>query len=267
MDRRTTDARRIDLGPIGLDPLAIDDVMERVKRSVIHRVPLHIVTANMQFFGTAARDAAFASLVRGAGLVVGDGVPLIWLSRLRGNPIPHRITGHDVVDACASVAAANGFSIGLLGGSPRAASIAADILRTRHPGLRIAGIFDGRFTPEGLAEPDGEEERLRAEMEQMRPDILFVALGCPKQEQWIARHLTTAGVPVCVGVGSVLDVLAGQRKRAPGWMQRLGLEWSFRFAQEPSRLWRRYFAQDLPMLAGAAVAVTSRRLRERLARQ
>lgn len=259
-------SERVDLGPIGLDSLAIDDVMERVHQAVTQRAPLHIVTANMQFLGLAARDPAFALLVQRAGLVVGDGVPLVWLSRLRGNPIPQRITGHDIVEACSTVAAAYGFRVGLLGGTGDAAYVAADVLRRDYPGIEIAGIFNGRFDACGLATTPSEEERLAGEMRAARPDILFVALGCPKQEHWIAQHIEHIGVPVCVGVGSVLDVLAGQRKRAPAWMQRLGLEWLFRFSQEPSRLWRRYFAQDLPMLAGAAVTITSERLRERLAR-
>ena len=263
----TTTHPRIDLGPIGLDPVAIDDVMERVHRAVVRRAPLHIVTANMQFLGLAAHDPAFASLVQRAGLVVGDGVPLMWLSRLSGTPIPQRITGHDVTEACSAVAAAHGFRIGLLGGSAAAAPMASQVLRTNHPGLQVVGTFNGTFDSAGFATTQADEDRLRAEIAECKPDILFVALGCPKQERWIANHIATMDVPVCVGVGSVLDVLAGQRRRAPLWMQRVGLEWSYRFLQEPTRLWRRYFAQDLPMLVGTALSVTSQRLRHRLARQ
>ena len=119
---------------------------------------------------------------------------------------------------------------------------AACVLRARHPGVRVAGTY---APPVGPFTPDEDETMVRV-IQEMQPDMLFVAFGVPKQDQWIRRHLDRLGVPVCMGVGGAFDMLAGRVKRAPLWMQHCGLEWLYRVAQEPRRLWRRYLVHDLP---------------------
>jgi N-acetylglucosaminyldiphosphoundecaprenol N-acetyl-beta-D-mannosaminyltransferase len=143
---------------------------------------------------------------------------------------------------CAGLAAAKGYSIFLLGAGPGVAEEAACVLRTRHPGVRVVGTYAPPMRP---LTSDEDESMVRL-IQEMQPDMLFVAFGAPKQDQWIRTHLDRLGAPVCMGVGGAFDMLAGRVKRAPMWMQHWGLEWLYRVTQEPARLWQRYFVHDLP---------------------
>lgn len=248
--------RRVHIGHLYLDRVALPDLLERVSRAIEDRTPCHIVTVNLQFLRIAAREPDFAHIVNKAQLVVADGKPLVWLSRLMGSAIPQRITGHDLLQSCASLASQRGYSIFFLGASPKVAEKAADVLCAQYPRLKIAGVYQGRFDRDGCGVSEADELGALTAIQRCRPDFLFVALGCPKQEFWIYRHLQDIETPVCVGIGGVLDVLAGKLKRAPEWMQSAGLEWSYRLIQEPNRLWRRYILQDCPTamrLAGFAL--------------
>jgi N-acetylglucosaminyldiphosphoundecaprenol N-acetyl-beta-D-mannosaminyltransferase len=151
----------------------------------------------------------------------------------------------ELVDECCALAVETETSIFLLGAAPGVAVVAADRLRERFPRLRIVGVYAPPFEP--LSE--AENERILQTIDAARPDFLFVALGAPLQDQWIRQNRDRLDVPVCMGVGCVLDVLAGVVSRAPSWMQRAGLEWLFRLLQEPGRLWRRYIVDDVPALA------------------
>ncbi|MEX2598242.1 MAG: WecB/TagA/CpsF family glycosyltransferase, partial [Dehalococcoidia bacterium] len=203
--------------------------------------------------GTARRDPGFAQVVRDAGLVVADGMPVRWLSLIQHSRAGERITGHDLLHACADLAVRRGYTVGFLGSAPGVAECAVDVLAARHPGLKVAGIFRGDFHSDGTPVDLAAADAMIASIRQARPDMLFVALGCPKQEMWSARHQRLAGVPVTVGIGGVLDVLAGRFKRAPHWVQRAGMEWAYRLSQDPKRLWKRYLLQDIPTLTLSAL--------------
>jgi N-acetylglucosaminyldiphosphoundecaprenol N-acetyl-beta-D-mannosaminyltransferase len=193
----------------------------------------------------ARRDPGFRETLNGADLAVGDGMPLVWVSRMGDDPLPQRLTGVKLVDECCALAVETETSIFLLGAAPGVAVVAADRLRERFPRLRIVGVYAPPFEP--LSE--AENERILQTIDAARPNFLFVALGAPLQDQWIRQNRDRLAVPVCMGVGCVLDVLAGVVSRAPSWMQRAGLEWLFRLLQEPGRLWRRYIVHDVPALA------------------
>ena len=130
-----------------------------------------------------------------------------------------------------------------------------------HPGLTVAGTFQGTFTESGYARTVEEEREVVAEIRRARPDFLFVALGCPKQDFWISNHLHEIEVPVCISVGGVPDVLSGRLNRPPAWVQNAGLEWTFRLFQEPSRLWKRYLLGDIPNLVTLGAETLLNRLR------
>jgi N-acetylglucosaminyldiphosphoundecaprenol N-acetyl-beta-D-mannosaminyltransferase len=151
------------------------------------------------------------------------------------------VAGVDLVAECARLAAQEGFRLFLLGGGAGVAERAAAVLQARYPNLILAGTY----APAGTSPAEDAEtiERVRA----AAPDILLVAFGAPRQDYWIRRHLQRLGVPVCIGVGGSFDMLSGRIRRAPGWMQRSGLEWLYRFRREPGRLWKRYFVHDLPV--------------------
>ncbi|MBI4202806.1 MAG: WecB/TagA/CpsF family glycosyltransferase [Chloroflexi bacterium] len=220
-----------------------------------------MVTANLQFLSLARKNAEFAGIVNRAETVVADGMPLLWLSRLMGTPIPQRITGHDMLHLCAQLAVREGYSMAFLGGAPGVGDRAAQRLQALYPGLHFAGAFQGNFTSEGYGVQRQDEEELVERVHAKRPDFLLVALGCPKQEFWISRHIQAVGATVCIGVGSVLDVLAGRTRRPPPWMQRAGLEWSYRLLREPRRMWRRYLLGDMPTLLGLAPKALAQRRR------
>lgn len=202
--------------------------------------PRQVVTANVDFLVQAQGDAELRGILRDADLVLCDGMPLVWASRLRGQPLPGRVAGADLVPALLRRAEERGQRVFLLGAGPGVAAAAAARIRARHPRLRDLGHAS---PPAGTLEELGAPGLL-ARIRAARPDLLLVAFGCPKQEKWIARHRESLGVPVSIGVGATLDFLAGRVRRAPAWVGRCGLEWCFRLAQEPRRLAGRY-ARDL----------------------
>jgi N-acetylglucosaminyldiphosphoundecaprenol N-acetyl-beta-D-mannosaminyltransferase len=171
-------------------------------------------------------------------------MPLVWVSRLKGQAIPERVTGNALVAECCQRAAEMGSSVFLLGAAEGVGAAAATALRERFPGLRIAGVYSPPFGPLTRKEND----RIIRLINAARPSFLFVALGAPRQDLWIAQNRQHLDVPVAMGVGCVLDLLAGNVRRAPQWMQGVGLEWAYRMLQEPQRLWRRYIMDDIPML-------------------
>jgi len=171
-----------------------------------------------------------------AHLVLCDGTPVLWASRLLGNPLPERVAGSDLVPLLIQATARKKYRLFLLGASEDSASRAVAKLHAQFPELIIAGHYSPPFNK--LLEMDHEEIKRR--ISEAKPDLLLVSFGCPKQEKWISMHYRALGVPVAAGVGATIDFLAGQVKRAPAWMQRSGTEWIFRVAQEPRRLFRRY---------------------------
>lgn len=230
---------------VGIDRVTLPEAAARLEALVTAGGSHQVVTVNLDFLRLAQRDAEFRRVLNAAALAVADGAPLVWASRLAGTPLPARVTGVELVEQAAGLAARRGWSIYLLGAAPGVAAEAAAALRRRHAGLRIAGAYAPPFGPLGA----DEEQRIVGQIAAARPAFLFVAFGAPRQDLWIDRHLHELGVPVCMGVGGTFDLLGGRLARAPGWMQRVGLEWLYRLQQEPRRLWRRYLLNDLPFFA------------------
>lgn len=236
---------RVDLGGVLIDRVDLHSAVDRIRGFLQSGRTNQIVTVNLDFVAISRREPAFRDTLNGADLAVADGMPLVWVSKLGEEPLAQRLTGVELVDECCQVAVETGTSVFLLGAAPGVADEAADRLRERFPGLRISGVYAPPFGP-----LTGEEnERILQTIDAARPDFLFVALGAPQQDMWIRANRERLDVPVCMGVGCVLDLLAGVVSRAPGWMQHSGLEWLFRLLQEPSRLWRRYIVDDVPVLA------------------
>jgi len=223
--------------------------LHRIADMVASRRPHYVVTANVDFVVQARRDVELRRILWEADLVLCDGAPLVWASRLLGHPLPGRVAGADLVPRLIQQAAQKGHRIFFLGGAPGIAAAAARRLLAQFPTLDIAGYDSPPFRP--LLEMDHEAiaSRIRA----AKPDLLFVSFGCPKAEKWIAMHYRFLGVPVVMGVGATIDFLAGHVKRAPLWMRRGGAEWIYRLVQEPRRLFRRY-ATDLCQFAPAMAA-------------
>ncbi|MEW5763105.1 MAG: WecB/TagA/CpsF family glycosyltransferase [Bacillota bacterium] len=235
--------RRITLLGAPVDAVTLEEAVERVAALVRAGGAHQVLTLNPEYVYRALREPVLLEIAHSASLVTADGIGIVWAARVLGEPLPERVTGIDLVLALAARAPREKWRVFLLGARPGVAQQAAANLAARFPGLDVAGTHHGYFTSR---EETGVLARIRA----ARPDILFVGLGAPKQEMWIARHLRALGVPVAVGVGGSFDVLAGRVKRAPAFLRRLHLEWLGRLLYEPRR-WRRMLV--LPKFAGVVL--------------
>jgi N-acetylglucosaminyldiphosphoundecaprenol N-acetyl-beta-D-mannosaminyltransferase len=234
---------------IPFDNITTSEALNQIDEMVASRKPHYLATANVDFLVQAREDVELRRILFDADLVLCDGTPLLWVSRLLGNPLPERVAGADVVPRLIQLAAEKKYRLFLLGATPDSVSRAAENLRAAHPGLIIAGYYSPPFNK--LIEMDHEEIKQR--LVAAKPDLLLVSLGCPKQEKWIAMHYRALGVPVSAGVGATIDFLAGKVSRAPIWMRNSGLEWVYRLIQEPRRLFRRYI-KDLWIFSWSILA-------------
>lgn len=220
--------------------VTLDEAITRIEQMIATRQPHQLVTANVDFLVQALHDPELHRIFLDAHLVLCDGAPLVWASRLFGRGLPERVAGADLAPLLFRRAEQRGYRIFFLGGAPAVAAQAVANLHAKYPALNVAGFFSPPFSELLAMDHDEINQRIK----QAHPDILLVSFGCPKAEKWIAMNYRSLGVPVVMGVGATIDFLAGNLKRAPGWMQRSGAEWIFRLLQEPKRLWRRY-ARDL----------------------
>jgi len=206
------------------------------------------------------RAPALAAVLRRAELVVADGMPLVWLSRLLGTPLPERVAGSDLVPMIAERAAREHRKLYFLGGTEENTRRAAEVLRAKYPGLEIAGV-DTPFVK--LDAPDAAEldREICRRINDSGASILLVGFGNPKQELWLERNRRGLDCGIAIGVGGTFNFLAGAVKRAPEWMRRSGTEWIYRIIQEPGRLWKRYFIGLLQfnIMALRALATRPRR--------
>lgn len=246
---------RIELGKVLVDQVDLRTAVERIRGFLEDGRPHQIATVNLDFLRLAQSDPVFLETINQAGLAVADGMPLVWLSRLKGEPLTERVAGVELVEACCGLAAEVGAGVFLLGGGGGIAETAGRALEQRFPGLRVVGAYSPP-----LGEFSHAVDRAIVHMiNQAAPAFLFVALGAPRQDLWIRRHLNELNVSVAIGVGCVLDLHAGVVTRAPYWMRAAGLEWAFRLAHEPRRLWRRYVLNDMPLMARLLVSAAGER--------
>lgn len=218
---------------LGIDVhrLTLQQALEKIIEFIEQGRPRIVVTANPEIIMRAQIDGEFARILAEAALVTGDGTGVVWASRRLGNPLPERVTGIELLNCLLPIAAQKQYRIYLLGAAPGVAERAARRMENAVSGLTIVGTHHGYLNPE-------LEDRVVADIKEKRPHLLFVAMGAPRQEKWIASHLDELGVPVSIGVGGSLDVWAGEVDRAPVWMQKHGLEWLYRIWRQPARLKR-----------------------------
>ena len=251
-------ARRVLVAGLGFDRLTERQVINQVLGALSQGRGGWIATPNIDICQAAQRDLGLARLLRTASLVVPDGMPLLWAARLRGEQLPERVTGSSLIFTLSAAAARAGRSVYLLGGPPGVPERAADRLRQRYPDLIVAGCY---APPWGFERSGEGVQAVRRRLVAARPDIVFVGLGCPKQERLIAAvgpHLPTAWY---LGCGAAIPLAAGTVRRAPRWMQQAGLEWLFRLLSEPRRLFHRYVVADLPFAVRLLAASATERLR------
>lgn len=211
---------------------AVTRVEEQIRSGNTHQ----IATANLDFARNSLKDPYLQRVICDCSMVLPDGAPMLWASSLFGAPLKQRVTGVDLIPELARLSAERGYRIFLLGSSEKSSRMASEVLTSRYPGVQIV-----RHCPDVAPLHAMDNEDLLRRIAIAEPDILLVAFGNPKQEMWIHRHRDRLTVPVSIGIGGALDMIAGSLKRAPKWVQRLNLEWAYRMLQEPKRLFPRYF--------------------------
>lgn len=236
---------QIELFGIRFDNFDFQDLAAYLEKTVAAGAPTYLLTCNVDHVMVVQRDALFRQIYREAHAVVADGMPIVWTSKLAGTPLKQRVAGSDLLTELGLWLEARRFRLFFLGAAEGVAEEAKRRLLEQFPALSIVGCYS---PPYGFENMPGENDKIVAMIRAARPDILLVGAGAPKQEKWIYRHYRDCGVPVSIGVGATFDFLAGKIRRAPGWMQRSGLEWVWRLMQEPGRLWRRYLLQDAKFL-------------------
>ena len=230
-----TAAERVTLFGVPVDNLTLAETVDRVEE-MIRLGPTHQhVVVNVDKIVKLQKDLALREAILGCDLINADGQPVVWASRLLGRPLKERVTGIDLFGALIVRCAACKFRPYLLGARQEVVEKVAELLK---PQLQLAGYRNGYWS-------DTEEADVVAEVRRARPDILFVAMGSPKKELFLNRWKDELQVPFVMGVGGTFDVVAGQVRRAPQWMQRAALEWLYRLGQEPRRMWRRYLVEDM----------------------
>jgi N-acetylglucosaminyldiphosphoundecaprenol N-acetyl-beta-D-mannosaminyltransferase len=237
-----------------VDATSYDDASGRILEWARSRESRYVCVASVNNVMVARQDPAFLRIMHQADLVTPDGMPLVWALRWLGVPNATRVRGTDLMIAVLRRAAEAGVPVGLYGGDPRILEQLVDRLGRAWPRLDLAYVHSPPFRP--LTQE--EDERTAREIVASGARIVFVGLGCPKQEQWMARN--RGRVPaVTIGVGAAFDFLSGAKKQAPGAMQRAGLEWLFRLSTEPKRLWRRYLRQNPAFMGLLALQVAKSR--------
>jgi N-acetylglucosaminyldiphosphoundecaprenol N-acetyl-beta-D-mannosaminyltransferase len=249
----STAPERVSVLGCPIDPLDMEGTVARCEAIVEERGYAQHMAVNVAKLVACQRDAELRSAVENSAIVNADGQGVVWAARLLGTRLPERVAGIDLMDALMARAARRGWRVFILGARDEALERASAVLAERHPGLLLAGTRNGYFTPEETAEVC---EQIRA----AKPDVLFVAMGTPHKELFLAEHGPSLGVPLVMGVGGAIDVVAGITRRAPVLWQRLGLEWLYRMLQEPRRMFRRYAVTNARFAALLGRALVVKRL-------
>ena len=224
-----------------IDNLTMEESLQTIDKLIKENHNAYVVTPNVDHIVQLESGGPLVDVYKNADLILTDGKPLIWVSKLYKNPIKEKISGSDLFPRLCALAAEKGYRMYFLGAAEGVAAKAAVNLEKRYPGLQVVGTYSPPF---GFEKDELEIEKITRCIKDKKPHILVVGLGCPKQELFILHHKDELDVPLSLGLGASLDFEAGNIKRAPAWMAEHGLEWLYRFIQEPRRLFKRYFIDD-----------------------
>lgn len=238
--------KRISLMGMNIDHVTESEAVATIGESLSNGRGGWVITPNLEHLRRFRKDESLQMHFQNADLVLADGMPLVWASRLKGTPLPARVAGSDLIWSLSMEAARSGRSVFVLGGTREAGWEAARRLQEKCPGLVIAGMV---YPPFGFENDAQAMDQIVETLEALEPDIVYVGLGFPKQELVIAHLRDRFPQTWFLGIGISIGFVGGQVARAPVWMQRMGLEWLHRLAQEPRRLGRRYLLHGLPFAA------------------
>jgi len=239
------------------DPVTYDDVFQRARQSLSDGKRGHFTTVNVAILMAMRTNPRLRRFIDQSLLTVADGQPIVWLSRLLGSSLPQRVTGVDLIEGLCRAAAETNSSVYFLGSKSEVVRQMVEQIRQQIPDLVVAGFHDGYF-------PDSDVANRVGEIRESGAALLFVGLGAPKQEAFIEDHWENLGVRLAIPIGGAFDMLTGEKKRAPIWMQTHGLEWLWRLKLEPKRLAGRYFSTGASFVFHAAIALWNCRFNSKL---
>ena len=228
-----------------IDNYTMEEAIDAIDRLICQNKNGYVVTPNIDHIVKLESDQLLQKVYADADIILTDGKPMIWMSRLYGTPIKEKVSGSDLFPNLCRLAAGKGYRVFLLGAAEGVAAKAALNLQNKFPGLIIAGTYSPPF---GFEKDEKELQNILRIVTEAKPHILIVGLGCPKQEKFIYNYRNELNVPVSLGLGASIDFEAGILKRAPKWMADHGFEWFYRIVQDPKRMAKRYFVDDMKII-------------------
>lgn len=237
---------KIKIGKAYINNVTQKEAIDEIQRMIDANEKKYIVTPNLDHIVKLEKDPEFVRCYEKAGLILADGNPLVWASKLLGTPLKALVTGSDLFPALCEHAAANEHRLFFLGGLEGIAQKAADNLRLQYPSVKIVGVYSPPF---GFDKNNEENNKIIEMINHVKPHILFVGVGAPKQEKWMYKNIERLNINAAFGIGASFDFVAGSIKRAPTLVRKMGMEWFWRFSHEPKRLFKRYFIESLPFIS------------------
>ena len=223
--------KQVEILGVNVNSLTMAQAVEAVQQFIAEKKVALVATANAEMLMRATQDEELKDILNQADLVVPDGAGTVWAAGHLGEPMPERVAGFDLAQELMREAPSRGDRVYFFGSAPGVADKAKAKAEELYPGIQVVGVRNGFFS-------EADEPQIIADIRAAKPDILLAALGVPKQEKWLKKHMQELQVPVSIGVGGTLDVMAGVMERAPLWMQKAKLEWLFRGLKQPSRAGR-----------------------------
>lgn len=224
--------KRLVLG-FDVDSLTIDETVALINKKIDDREMCQHVVINAGKVVQADQDPQLTDIINNCDIINADGMSIVWASRFLNSPLPERVAGIDLMHRLVSLSSEKGYKIYLFGAKEEVVLKVKETFQAQYPDLQVVGYRNGYYAAE-------DEKDIVSHMKQSNADILFVGFSSPQKEKFLNKYMSQMGIPFCMGVGGSFDVVAGITKRAPVWMQNMGLEWFYRFMQEPRRMWKRY---------------------------
>jgi N-acetylglucosaminyldiphosphoundecaprenol N-acetyl-beta-D-mannosaminyltransferase len=240
VQQSTVGPGRVNILGVGVSAINMAQALNAIEGWIAQRQPHYVCVTSVHGIVESQGNNSLRRVHNAADLVTPDGMPLVWLARLHGLEHVERVYGPDLMLALCHRSISKGYRHFLYGGAEGVPDRLANRLKRRYPGLRIVGSYSPPFRPL----TDEEDKQTVQAINEANPDVVWIGLSTPKQERWMAEHIGRLTAPVLVGVGAAFDFHSGLKRQAPRWMQRSGLEWLFRLANEPQRLWRRYLVNN-----------------------
>ena len=235
---------RVKLMNTEIDNLSMNEAIDEIDK-LINLRHKYVVTPNVDHIVKLENDLGFREVYKNADLILADGKPLIWISKLYGTPIKEKISGSDIFPRVCELANKKHYTMYLLGAGKGVAKIAVQNIMKKYSNINVVGTYSPPF---GFENDKDEINFILDGINRVKPDILIVGLGAPKQEKFIYKYIDKLDVGIALGLGASIDFMAGNIKRAPKWVSNIGFEWFYRFLKEPKRLFKRYFIDDLRII-------------------